>query len=90
MRQITLIFVACMMPVAPLSAIAAGPYDIRLPASPEDCSPQALTVVGSIQHYRTKKGDDLLEIARHYGLGYSEFGPFTGTGTPSSCPQAPR
>ena len=69
MRQMTLIFLACIMLVATLPATAAGLYDIRLPTVPEGCDPQALTVVGSIQHYRSKKGDDLLEIARHYGLG---------------------
>ena len=74
MRQMTLIFMACIMLAGALPALAAGPYDLRLPASPEGCDPQALTVVGSIQHYRTQKGDDLLEIARHYGLGYSELG----------------
>jgi L,D-transpeptidase ErfK/SrfK len=55
-------------------ALAAGPFNIRLPASPEGCDPNAVTVVGSVQHYRIKKGDDLLELARHYGLGYSEIG----------------
>lgn len=54
--------------------LAAGPFTIRFPASPEGCDPNAVTVVGSIQHYRIKKGDDLLELARHYGLGYSEIG----------------
>jgi L,D-transpeptidase ErfK/SrfK len=55
-------------------AMAAGPYNVRLPSSPEGVDPQALTVVGAVQHYRIKKGDDLLELARHYGLGYSELG----------------
>ncbi len=54
--------------------LAAGPFNIRFPASPVGCDPNAVTVVGSIQHYRIKKGDDLLELARHYGLGYSELG----------------
>jgi L,D-transpeptidase ErfK/SrfK len=57
-----------------LPVLAAGPFNIRFPASPEGCDPNAATVVGSIQHYRIKKGDDLLELARHYGLGYSEIG----------------
>jgi L,D-transpeptidase ErfK/SrfK len=74
MRQMSLIFLACIMLAATLPAAAAGPYDIRLPAAPEGCAPQALTLVGSVQHHRIKKGDDLLEIARHYGLGYSELG----------------
>jgi len=55
-------------------AVAAGPYNIHLPASSQGVDPQALTLVGAVQHYRIKKGDDLLELARHYGLGYSELG----------------
>jgi L,D-transpeptidase ErfK/SrfK len=54
--------------------MAAGPYNIRFPSSPQGVDPLAVTVVGHIQHYRIKKGDDLLELARHYGLGYSEIG----------------
>jgi L,D-transpeptidase ErfK/SrfK len=55
-------------------AWAAGPYHIRLPASTSGVDPQAVTVIGAIQHHRIKKGDDLLELARQYGLGYSELG----------------
>jgi L,D-transpeptidase ErfK/SrfK len=55
-------------------AMAAGPYNIHLPSSSQGVDPQALTLVGAVQHYRIKKGDDLLELARHYGLGYSELG----------------
>jgi L,D-transpeptidase ErfK/SrfK len=54
--------------------MAAGPYNIRFPSSSQGVDPQAVTVVGHIQHYRIKKGDDLLELARNYGLGYSEIG----------------
>jgi L,D-transpeptidase ErfK/SrfK len=53
---------------------AAGPYNIRFPSSFHGVDPQANTVVGHLQHYRIKKGDDLLELARDYGLGYSEIG----------------
>ncbi len=74
MRQMTLIFMVCLMLAATQPVMAAGPYNIHLPASPQGVDPQALTVVGAIQHYRIKKGDDLLELARHYGLGYSELG----------------
>lgn len=74
MRQMTLILLAVLILAAAQPAVAAGPYNIRFPAAPEGCDPQALTVVGSIQHYRIKKGDDLLELARYYGLGYSEIG----------------
>jgi L,D-transpeptidase ErfK/SrfK len=74
MRQITLIFMVCIMLVAAQPVMAAGPYNINLPASSLGVDPQALTVVGSVQHHRIQKGDDLLELARHYGLGYSELG----------------
>ena len=74
MRRITLIFLAFLMLAAALPAMAAGPYDIHLPASSDGVDPQALTVVGAIQHYCIQKGDDLLELARNYGLGYSELG----------------
>ncbi len=64
-----LLIVALAQPV-----MAAGPFNIRFPASYEGVDPQAVTLVGSIQHYRIKKGDDLLELARDYGLGYTELG----------------
>jgi L,D-transpeptidase ErfK/SrfK len=57
-----------------IPARAAGPYNIHWPGSKMGVDPQALTVVGHYQHYRLKKGDDLLEIARDYGLGYTEIG----------------
>jgi L,D-transpeptidase ErfK/SrfK len=68
-----LLLMALMMALAQ-PVMAAGPFSIRFPASPEGCDPNAVTVIGSIQHYRIKKGDDLLELARHYGLGYTELG----------------
>ncbi|MGB8993076.1 MAG: L,D-transpeptidase family protein [Desulfobaccales bacterium] len=74
MRQMTLIFLAFMIMAAALPAVAAGPYNLSFPASPDGCDPQAVTVVGSIQHHRIQKGDDLLDLARNYGLGYSEIG----------------
>ncbi|MDP3182326.1 MAG: L,D-transpeptidase family protein [Desulfobaccales bacterium] len=55
-------------------ALAAGPFNIHLPASQTGVDPQAVTVVGSPQRHHIKKGEDLLDIARHYGLGYSEVG----------------
>jgi L,D-transpeptidase ErfK/SrfK len=73
-RRLTLIYMACLVLAATLPAAAAGPYDIRVPASSEGVDAQALTLVGAIQHHRIQKGDDLLELARTYGLGYSELG----------------
>jgi L,D-transpeptidase ErfK/SrfK len=55
-------------------AQAAGPYDVRLPAPGLTVDHNAMTVVGRTQEYTLKKGDDLLEIARKYGLGYMELG----------------
>jgi len=68
------IFLGFLILALALPAAAAGPYNIRLPASPEGCDPNAVTVVGSVQPYRIKKGDDLLDLAREFGLGYSEIG----------------
>jgi L,D-transpeptidase ErfK/SrfK len=58
----------------PFSARAAGPFEVRLPAPGVTIDPNAMTVVGRSQEYTLKKGDDLLEIARKYGLGYMELG----------------
>jgi L,D-transpeptidase ErfK/SrfK len=57
-----------------VSVWAAGPYNIRFPASAAGVDPQAVTLVGYPQHHVVRKGEDLLDIARHYGLGYTEIG----------------
>jgi L,D-transpeptidase ErfK/SrfK len=74
MRTVFRFLLAWLIMALAQPAIAAGPYNIHLPASSGGVDPQALTLVGAVQHYRIKKGDDLLELARHYGLGYSELG----------------
>jgi L,D-transpeptidase ErfK/SrfK len=74
MRTVSRFLLALLIVALAQPLMAAGPYNIRLPASSQGVDPQALTLVGAIQHYRIKKGDDLLELARHYGLGYSELG----------------
>ena len=56
------------------SAWAGGPFSIKQPVSPTGIDPQAVTVVGSTQHHVIKKGEDLLDIARHYDLGWTEIG----------------
>lgn len=53
---------------------AAGPFDIRLPAPGVTIDPNALTVVGHPQEYTLQKGENLLDIAREYGLGFMELG----------------
>ena len=55
-------------------AWGAGPYNIHLPASRPGVDPQAVSVIGSSQHHRIKKGEDLLEVARRYDLGWTEIG----------------
>jgi len=74
MRKLILILAACLLLGSPWPAAGAGPFSVRYPAASTGIDPRAVTVIGAPQHYRTKKGDDLLEIARHFGLGYSEIG----------------
>ncbi|MGA9754948.1 MAG: L,D-transpeptidase family protein [Desulfobaccales bacterium] len=56
------------------SAWAGGPFSIRPPASGMGIDPQAMTVIGSPQHHVIKKGEDLLDVARRYDLGWTEIG----------------
>jgi L,D-transpeptidase ErfK/SrfK len=74
MAKLILILTGLLLFFPVLPAAAAGPFNIRPAATTSGIDPQADTVVGSMQHHLLKKGDDLLEIARHYGLGYSEIG----------------
>ncbi|MCX5891641.1 MAG: L,D-transpeptidase family protein, partial [Deltaproteobacteria bacterium] len=53
---------------------AGGPFNVRMPAGRSGIDPQAMTVIGSPQHHMTKKGEDLLDVARHYDLGWTEIG----------------
>ena len=53
---------------------AAGPFPVRLPAPGREADLQTVTVVGQPQEYTLQKGDNLLDIARRYGLGYLELG----------------
>jgi L,D-transpeptidase ErfK/SrfK len=73
-RRMGLILLALWVMTGALPAVAAGPYDISLPTASQGVDLQADTVVGSAEQHRTSKGDDLLDIARQYGLGYSELG----------------
>jgi L,D-transpeptidase ErfK/SrfK len=73
MRLASLILTVTLI-LGALPAAAAGPFNIHPPAAASGIDPQAVTVVGSPQRHLLKKGDDLLDIARHYGLGYSEIG----------------
>ena len=72
MFRIILFLILILLSAFP--AQAAGPYDVRLPAPGLTIDRNATTVVGRTQEYTLKKGDDLLEIARKYGLGYMELG----------------
>lgn len=55
-------------------ALTAGPFPIRLPAAGLTIDRNAQTVVGQPQEYTLQKGENLLDIARHYGLGFMELG----------------
>ncbi|MEW6657046.1 MAG: L,D-transpeptidase family protein [Thermodesulfobacteriota bacterium] len=74
MAKLILILISGFLFSSVLPAAAAGPFTIHPPATASGIDPQAVTVVGSLQRHLLKKGDDLLEIARSYGLGYSEIG----------------
>lgn len=74
MAKLFLLLAAWLLLYPVLPAVAAGPFTIHPPASATGIDPQAVTVVGRIRHHLIKKGDDLLEIARDYGLGYTEIG----------------
>ncbi|MBI4643678.1 MAG: L,D-transpeptidase family protein [Deltaproteobacteria bacterium] len=74
MMKFVLILAGWIILFPTFPADAAGPFTIHPPASRSGIDPQAVTVVGSPQRHLVKKGDDLLEIARQYGLGYTEIG----------------
>ncbi len=68
-----IIFVLLVL-LIPISAPAAGPFNVHLPASGVTIDPSAMTVVGNSKEYTLKAGENLLDIARKYGLGYLELG----------------
>jgi len=74
MRKLVFILASWLILSAAVTAWAAGPYQIRFPTSSSGIDPQAVTVVGYTQHHVIKKGEDLLDIARHYDLGWTEIG----------------
>ena len=74
MRKNILFLVLVILAGAVLPAAASGPYSYRFPTSPTGVDPAAVTVVGSLQHHVIKKGEDLLGLARQYGLGYNAIG----------------
>lgn len=74
MHLLTVLLALLMLAGAALPALASGPFPVRFPAAKTGIDPGALTVVGAPQRHVIKKGEDLLEIARHYGLGYNAIG----------------
>jgi len=73
MRKLSFLTILIVLSVA-LPAWAGGPFNIRPPATASGIDPQAVSVIGSPQHHMTKKGEDLLDVARHYDLGWTEIG----------------
>lgn len=74
MRLVALMLSLLMMGAAAAPASAAGPFPVTFPTTDTGIDPGAKTVVGSLQPHVINKGEDLLEIARHYGLGYNSLG----------------
>jgi L,D-transpeptidase ErfK/SrfK len=72
--RIIFLLLPLLVTLLTIPAQAAGPYAVRLPAPGVTIDQNAMTVVGQPQEYTLQKGDDLLEIARKYGLGYMELG----------------
>ncbi len=74
MFRVFLILCSMLILLSASPAPAAGPFNIRLPAAGVTIDPNAMTVVGRPQEYTLQKGENLLDIARHYGLGFMELG----------------
>ena len=74
MRTIALILAVFILAGAVLPVVAAGPFSVRFPTSETGVDHGAVTVVGELRRHVIKKGEDLLEIARYYGLGYNAIG----------------
>jgi L,D-transpeptidase ErfK/SrfK len=73
MRRLVIILMSLIM-VGGVPAWAGGPFNIHPPASRTGIDPQAITVIGSSQYHVIKKGENLLDIAWHYDLGWTEIG----------------
>ncbi len=74
MRKLIQVLATLVVLAAALPAWSGGPYSIRPPTSRTGIDPQAITVIGTPQHRVIRKGEDLLDIARRYDLGYTEIG----------------
>ncbi len=73
MMKFVLILAGWLILFPTFPADAAGPFTIHPPATANGIDPQAFTVVGSPQRHVVKKGEDMLDIAWDYGLGYTEL-----------------
>ncbi len=74
MRYLALPLTLLLILTAALPARAGGPYNIRPPAAASGVDPGAYTVVGAPQYHTTRKGEDLLDVAMNYDLGWTEIG----------------
>ena len=59
---------AVILPVFLIMAFASSPVAGEVYSYEKDH-----TVIGSVQNYRVKKGESLIEIARHFDLGFNEI-----------------
>jgi L,D-transpeptidase ErfK/SrfK len=65
-----LIFLSFFIFVPSFSA-GSGAYPYQMPKGQKDH--KALTIIGVIQSHQIKNGETMLDIARHYDLGYQEL-----------------
>ncbi|MBM4288086.1 MAG: L,D-transpeptidase [Deltaproteobacteria bacterium] len=65
-----------LLSASPDRALAAGPFQYRLPATDTGVDPAAVTVVGEFQKHWLKLHENMYEIARQYGLGFWELARF--------------
>lgn len=67
------VLLSCMLASPSLATGPAYAYQLFSPDPNKAPEPQARTVVGRLQTYTIQDGDTLLDIARHFGLGYLEL-----------------
>jgi L,D-transpeptidase ErfK/SrfK len=74
MRKTLALAIISVFLMSPGAAQASGPFQIRLPTVQAGVDPQAYNVVGEPKHHVIKKGENLLNLAWDYGLGYNDLG----------------
>ena len=74
MRKIVVCTFLLSLLISAAAAWAAGPFQVRLPAAKTGVDTEAYNVVGEPRRHVIKKGENLLDLAWDYGLGYHDLG----------------